>query len=192
MISPDLFSCGLVSAAGRSNQCRAWSDGLQSVRRLLGPWVVGYAWARATAGLQLVMDPRGVRSVSRQAKPNGGFPKVRQRPRLRFACRSAQACGLVSASGFSPDAVARATILYGLYKTRDSPEKGLRALALPGVRREGVSAHAQGLLGPRLCRRSLHQPNLRQTWRKDQIRHSAALGLIARESSRPMPASWLP
>ena len=52
--------------------------------------------------------------------------------------------------------------------------------------------YAQGLLGPRLCHRALHQPNLRQTWSKDQIRHSAALGLIARESSRPMPALWLP
>jgi hypothetical protein len=57
--------------------------------------------------------------------PNGGFPKVRQRPRLRVACRGAQACGLVSASGFSPDAVARAWLLYKLRGIRDSPNRAM-------------------------------------------------------------------
>ena len=71
------------ASAGRF-QCRAWSDGLQSVRRLLGPWVVGYAWARATAELRLVMDPRGVRSVSRQAKPQWRLPQGSAAPEAAF------------------------------------------------------------------------------------------------------------
>jgi hypothetical protein len=70
-----------------------------------------------------------------------GLQAVRP-PEVARTSRGAQACGLVSAAGFLPHAVARATILYGLYKTRDIPEKGLRVLALPGVRREGDSTHA--------------------------------------------------
>ena len=48
----------------------------------------GGAGARATPGLQLLADLRGVRSaVLPTGTPNSDTTKARQRPRLRFACR---------------------------------------------------------------------------------------------------------
>ena len=195
MISPDLFSCGLVSAAGGLNQCRAWSDGLHSVRRLVKPWVVGYAWARATEGLQLVMDPRGVRSASRQAKPQWRLPQGSAAPEAAFCLQQRSGLRprerrriLAGRRGSCNDSVRAA-------QNSGQPGKGATSPRPAGRAPRGELVHmlyARGLLGPRPCRRSLHQPNLRQTWRKDRIRHSAALALIARESSRPMPALWLP
>jgi len=58
-----------MSAAGGSNQCRAWSGGLQAARRLVRPGVVGFAGARVIPGLQLLTALRGVPSVSQEAKP---------------------------------------------------------------------------------------------------------------------------